>query len=90
MQFLGLSGPGIGVGMGETAATVAQFKEQTGVTFPLLRNDTTYNQYANPDGKITPYPVDVISGGDGTIVYLRHEFDAAAMEQSISQALTQL
>ena len=75
---------------GESPATVAQFKAQTGVTFPLLLNDATYNQYANPDGMITPYPLDVIAGGDGTIVYLRHELDAVAMEQSIQQAITAL
>ena len=87
VQFLGLSGNGI-MG-GETPALVQQFAEQTGVTFPLLLNDTTKNSYANPDGSITPYPLDVVADGSGTIVYLRHELDAAAIEQAIQQALSQ-
>ena len=86
MQFLGLSGDGLG---SETPATVAAFKEQTGVTFPLLLNDTTYDQYANSDGKITPYPLDVVANGAGDIVYLRHELDIVALEAAIQQALTQ-
>jgi hypothetical protein len=84
VQFIGLSGQGLGA---ESPATVAAFKEQTGVTFPLLLDDTTKNLYANPDGSITPYPLDVIADQNGTIVYLRHELDAAAMEQTIIQLL---
>ena len=84
VTFLGLSGDGLG---SETPATVAAFKEQTGVTFPLLLDDTTYDQYANSDGSITPYPLDVIADRNGNIVYLRHELDIAAMDAAIQQAL---
>ena len=86
-MIFGVSGDGLG---SETPATVQAFKEQTGVTFPLLLDDTTYDDYAVNDPKITPYPLDVIAGGDGTIVYLRHELDIAAMEAAIIAALGQL
>jgi len=81
-----MSGSGLG---SENPATIAQFKEQTGVTFPLLLDDMTKGQYANNDGSITPYPLDVIADQNGTIVYLRHELDAAAMDQTIQQLLNQ-
>jgi peroxiredoxin len=81
---LGLSGIGQGA---ESPATVAQFKQQTGVTFPLLLNDMTKDLYANSDGSITPYPLDVIVDRNGTIVYLRHEFDSDAMQATIEQLL---
>ena len=82
--MLGLSGSGLG---SESPATVAQFKEQTGVTFPLLLNDTTKDLYANSDGSITPYPLDVIVDRNGTVVYLRHEFDSDAMQATIDNLL---
>ena len=84
MQLLGLSGDGLGA---ETPATVQAFKEQTGVTFPLLLGDTSYSQYALNDEKITPYPLDVVADSNGNIVYLRHELDIAALEEAIVAAL---
>lgn len=83
-MVLGLSGDGLGQ---ETLATVVNFKAQTGVTFPVLVGDTTKGVYANNDGAVSPYPLDVIADKDGTIVYLRHEVDIVAMEQVIVQQL---
>jgi hypothetical protein len=78
-----------GVGLGaESPATVAAFKQQTGVTFPLLLGDMTKDLYANNDGSITPYPLDVIIDKNGTIVYLRHELDSAGMQAVIDQLLS--
>jgi hypothetical protein len=84
VQVLGLSGSGMGA---ESPSTVAAFKEQTGVTFPLLLGDMTKDLYANNDGSITPYPLDVIADKNGTIVYLRHELDSAAMQAVIEKLL---
>lgn len=81
---LGLSGDGLG---SESLATVKAFKEQTGVTFPLLLGDTTKQLYAETNGAITPYPLDVIADKSGTIVYLRNEVDVAAMEAVVEAAL---
>ena len=81
---LGMSGDGLG---SEDLATINAFKSQTMVTFPLLVGDTTKDEYADTDGAITPYPLDVIADKDGNIVYLRHEVDIAAMEQVIVEQL---
>lgn len=85
MVVLGLSGSGL-FGS-ESAATVEAFREQTGVTFPLLLGDSTFGQYQNPDGSISPYPLDVIIDQQGTIRYLRHEFDAEGMRATIDALL---
>jgi len=84
---LGLSGSGLFGG--ETTETVRAFIEQTGVTFPIVRGDTTYSEYANPDGAISPYPLDVIIDREGTIRYLRHEFDGDAMVAQVEQLLAE-
>lgn len=85
--MLGLSGGGLTGG--ESAATLTSFVDQTGVTFPILRNDRTYFEYANPDGSISPFPLDVIVDKTGTIRYLRHEFDGAAMADTVEALLAE-
>lgn len=87
VQVLGLSGGGL-FGT-ESAATISAFRDQTNVSFPLLLGDTTSGAYANPDGAISPYPIDVIIDKQGTIRYLRHEFDAEAMRDMIEQLLAE-
>jgi len=87
VQVLGLSGTGL-FGS-ESSVTVEGFRDQTNVTFPLLLGDSTVGAYANPDGAISPYPVDVIIDKQGTIRYLRHEFDAQAMRAMIEQLATE-
>lgn len=82
---LGLSGSGL-FGT-ESADTVSAFRDQTNVTFPLLLSDQTYSQYANVDGSISPYPLDVIIDKSGTIRYVRHKFDPQAMQALIEQLL---
>ncbi len=84
---LGLSGSGL-FGT-ESAATVTAFRNQTGVTFPLLLSDDTYSLYANPDGSISPYPLDLILDRHGRIRYLRHEFDPDAMRNTIELLLAE-
>ena len=73
----------------ESASTVTAFKNQTGVSFPLLLDDETYRSYANPDGAISPYPVDVIVDKRGKIRYLRHEFDGDAMKAMVQKLLNE-
>lgn len=85
--MLGLSGSGL-FGS-ESSTTVTNFKNQTGVTFPLLLGDSTYTTYANPDGAISPYPLDVIIDKHGKIRYLRHEFDGDAMRATVQQLLAE-
>ncbi len=82
---LGLSGRGLFGN--ETTATLGAFVEQTGVSFPILRGDDTYFDYADPEGAISPFPLDVIVDRDGNIAYLRREFDADAMLLTIDRLL---
>lgn len=82
---LGLSGSGL-FGT-ESRATVEAFREQTGTTFPLLLGDRSYRGYGAPDGAISPFPLDVIVGPDGTIEYLRREFDGDAMAATLESLL---
>ena len=80
---------GSGLFGGESQTTISAFRNQTGVTFPLLLGDTTYSQYASPDGSISPYPLNVIVGKDGTIRYLSRQHDGAGMKSIIEQALAE-
>lgn len=82
---LGLSGAGL-FGS-ESPQTVAAFAEQTGTTFPLLLGDTTLGEYARSDTAISPYPLDVVLDQDGTVVYLRREFNAQEITATIEELL---
>lgn len=84
---LGLAGRGL-FGS-ENATTVGNFIEQTGVTFPVLMSDDTYVEYGGDDDGISPYPLDVIIDRDGTITYLRREFDGDAMVAEVERLLAQ-
>ncbi len=78
---------GAGLFGNEGPATVGAFAEQTGVTFPLLLGDTTRGSLALSEATISPYPLDVILDRDGTIRYLRREFDVQAMQSTLEQLL---
>ncbi len=78
-----MAGPGL-FGT-ESAETVGAFQEQTQVSFPLLLQDTTRSALAFSDASISPYPLDVILDRDGTIIYLRREFDIEAMDATLTQ-----
>lgn len=80
---------GSGLFGGESQATISAFRDQTGVTFPLLLGDTTYSQYASPDGEISPYPLDVIVDKTGTIRYVRRQYDGPGMQAIIEQLLNE-
>jgi peroxiredoxin len=80
---------GLGLLGNESPQTVANFRDQTGVTFPLLLNDTSKSKLAYPDGVISPYPIDVIIDKQGTIRYLRHDYDPAAMDETIQKLLAE-
>jgi hypothetical protein len=82
---LGLSGSGLFGG--ESAATVEAFRDQTGVTFPLLLGDTTSGLYVSGEGAISPYPIDVIIDRNGVIASVRRQYDGAAMQATLEALL---
>lgn len=87
LVVVGLSGPGLY--LSESWGSVNQFREQTGVTFPLLLLDDTRGEYANDEGSISPYPVDVVVDREGIVRYLRREYDPAAMGAVIESLLAE-
>lgn len=84
---LGLSGGGLFGG--ESAETVRAFRDQTGVTFPLLLGDRSYFEYGDAGGRISPFPLDVIVDRRGVVRYVRAEFDGEAMEATIERLLAE-
>ena len=82
---------GIAADEDDTAAVVQQFVDQTGVTFDvgnaLDDSDVTFrNAAANG---ISPYPLQVLLDGDGTVRFLSREFDYSALEDAIDQVLAE-
>ncbi len=84
---LGLSGSGLFGG--ESQTTISAFRDQTGVTFPLLLGDNTYSLHAEPDGQISPYPLNVIVDKTGTIRYVSRQHDGPGMKALIDQAVAE-
>lgn len=72
---------------GDDATLLTQFAAQTGITFPIgLDANGSYRNYRVSDG-LSPFPLDVIIGPDGTIAYLRREYDPEAMKAVIDGLL---
>ncbi len=66
-------------GFGETDETILQFIDQTGVTFPVLRDNLgTYIDYITGEA-ISPYPIDVVIDPEGLVAYINQEYNLDAM-----------
>ena len=63
------------------------FITQTGVSFPIVRDEGSLSQIAFPPGVGYPYPRDVVVGPDLTIHSIRNSFDVAEMEALIQRLL---
>ncbi len=66
-----------------------QFKEQTGLTFPLGRTtDNSYQSFrTGGDGSISPFPLNVVIDRAGAIRYLNREYEPSQMQAVIEAAL---
>lgn len=86
---LGLSGGGL-FGA-ETPQTVANFRKQTGVGFPLLLGDQSRRAYGRRDQEpaISPFPFDVVLDRDGKIRYARTKYDRAALLRTVDSLLAE-
>ena len=72
---------------GDDLRAIERFAGQTGVTFPIGADATgTYARF-RPGASISPFPVDVIVGPDGTIAYLAGEYEPAAMRAVLESLL---
>ncbi len=75
-------------GFDETEETLDAFVEQTGVTFAIVWDDGTRQQFAWPPA-ISPYPRHALVGRDGVIRYLAAEVQADDLEAAVVAALAE-
>ena len=72
----------------ESSAVVEDFKQQFGLTFPvLLGNSTTQSDYFISGSHVSPFPRDFIIGTDGKITYASDEYVPDAMIEAINKEL---
>lgn len=57
------------------------------MTFPVGRDTLGSYRRFQPTAAISPFPVDVIVRADGTIAYLKGEYDPAAMRAVLDSLL---
>jgi len=77
-----------GLGGGETEETLQAFIEQTGVTFDIAWDSSTYNDYDWPPA-LSPYPRQALVGRDGTLRYVAAEHQGGALEAALVEALAE-
>ena len=83
VEVVGINPPSFG----DDSALIQDFIEQTGVTFPIgIDVEQTYDAFRVGDG-LSPFPLDVIIGPDGTIAYVAREYDGDAMRAVIDELL---
>jgi len=79
-----------GIGGEDDIETLRRFRDQMGLTFPILYDAgtlvlNTYGQLRHQFG--TRYPQDWIIGPDGRVLYFNDEYDNDAMADVIEAAL---
>ncbi len=70
----------------EDVATVGNFVDQTGVTFPIVWDDQSLRGQIEWPAGISPYPRQVVLDGEGRIVYVATEHRDAALRSAIRRA----
>jgi peroxiredoxin len=78
-----------GVHPSDPEALVADFVEQTGVSFPVVRDQSTRGRFAYPPGTNFPYPRDVVIGKDGVVRSIKNSFNAQEMQALVEDLLAQ-
>ena len=74
----------------DPASLVDDFRQQTGVTFPLLPDVShTLGQFTFPPGVQFPYPRDVVVDKNLTIRAIKNSFDADETRELIDQLLAE-
>ena len=73
----------------EPAQLLADFVEQTGVTYPVLYHNGTQGKFDYAPGVGYPYPRDVVIGKDGTVRSIKNSFDIQEMDALIQQLLAE-
>ncbi len=74
----------------EAGDLVDDFREQTGITFPLVADgDDTLSLLAFPPGVGSPYPRDVVVGKDLRIRSIRNSFELDELTFLIEELLAE-
>ena len=74
---------------GDPPAAVANFIEQTGITFPVVADNNTLYQFSYPSGVGYPYPRDIVIGKDLTVRSIKNSFNVAEMDALIQSLLAE-
>ena len=64
---------------GENSQTLAAFKAQAGLTYPVIHHEGSVGIINFPGDNGFPYPRDAIIDQDGVIVYASNTYDKQAM-----------
>ena len=78
-----------GIGPNDDLATLINFRDQMGLTFPILfdQNGTVHEQYSQLTQVPSAFPEDWIIGADGKVAYVNNIFDVDAMVAIIESEL---
>ena len=79
-----------GVASNEPVSVLERFRDQLGITFPILNDvdGSVFEQYSMTMGLPTAaYPQDWIVGVDGTIAYINNHYEPAQMISVIDSEL---
>ncbi len=79
----------IGLHRGEPAGDLADFVEQTGITFPVVTDRGTRGRIDFPPGVGYPYPRDVVIGKDLTVRAIRNSFNVQEMQALVERLLAE-
>ncbi len=79
-----------GLQSGESAAALAAFVKQTGVTFPIVADKNyTLSKFAFPAGVGYPYPRDVVVDKNLHVRAIRNSYNAKEVEALVQKLLAE-
>ncbi len=74
----------------ESPKALADFKDQTGITYPLMQDiGYTKGLFDFAPGVGYPYPRDVVIGKDGSVRSIKTSFDVGEMESLVQQLIAE-
>ncbi len=76
-----------GLHSGESAKQLADFVQQTGITFKVFEDRGSLNELAFPPGVGYPYPRDVVIGKDLTVRHIASSFSVQELQTLIERLL---
>ena len=76
-----------GLNAGDPPDALADFMEQTGVTFPVVDSRGTAGLFNYPPGVGYPYPRDIVIGPDLQVLSIRNSFNEGEIRAFIAALL---